>query len=124
MPRTTLAAVQDTIETDLTDDQINAFIADANVWVTDFLGGEGLSTARLTLIEKYLACHYVTRRDPRLRSAEVERVRETYVRDTQVDPYLQAAIAEDPTGIVRAKFLNQEEAANVSFRHGGFASGT
>lgn len=124
MARTDLDSVKDAIETDLTDTQVNAFISDANTWVTDFLGDEGLSTARLTLIEKYLACHYVTLRDPRLRSGEVERVRETYQRDTQVTEYLRQAIAEDPTGIVRAKILNQEEAANVSFRHGGYAEGT
>lgn len=118
MARVTQSEVTARIETSLSTTQLQAFIEDANVWVTDFLGGEGLSTGRLKRIELYLACHYVTLRDPRLRRQAVEDVDETYQRDTQVTEYLRQAIAEDPTGIVKGKLLEQEETATVKWRKG------
>ena len=118
MARTSYAEVVKRIDTSLTQPQVEAFIEDANAWVTDFLTGEGISAARLTKIELYLAQHYVTLRDPRLRQQRVEDVQETYQRDTQVTEYLRQAIAEDPTGIVKSKLLNQEEAAVVTYRVG------
>lgn len=118
MARTTRADVLDIIDTSLTDGQVDAFLSDANTWVTDFLGGEGLSSGRLTIIEKYLTAHYITLRDPRLRDQTQDDIRETYQRDTQVTEYLRAAIANDPTGIVRGRFLDQEGTANVKYRVG------
>lgn len=121
MARTTYAAVAAIIDTDLTQAQVEAFIDDANAWVTDFLVGEGLSASRLTVIEKYLSAHYVTLRDPRLRRSAVEDVDETYQRDTQVTEYLRQAIAEDPTGIVKGRLLDQEDTTVVSWKTGRYA---
>lgn len=118
MARTSYEEVTKRIETSLTQVKVQALIDDANAWVTDFLTGEGVSSSRLTKIELYLACHYVTLQDPRLRQQQVDDVRETYQRDTQVTEYLRQAIAEDPTGIIKAKLLNQEESAVVNFRVG------
>lgn len=118
MARTSYEAVTQRIETSLEQEIVEDFIDDASAWVTDFLSGEGVSSARLEKIEHYLACHYVTLRDPRLRQQQEDDVRETYQRDTQVTEYLRQAVAEDPTGIVKAKLLNQEEAAVVNFRVG------
>lgn len=118
MARTNISDVLDVIETSLSQEQVSAFIDDANLWVTDFLGGEGLSSGRLEKIEKYLACHYITLRDPRLRQAALDDVRETYQRDTQVTEYLRQAVAEDPTGIVKSTLLDQEESARLRWKVG------
>ena len=118
MARVTHAEVTARIETSLGTTQVEAFIDDANLWVTDFLSGEGLSTGRLKRIELYLACHYVTLRDPRLRRQAVEDVAETYQRDTAVTEYLRQAIAEDPTGIVKGRLLDQDETPTVKWRKG------
>lgn len=118
MARTTRAAVKNIIDTSLTDGQVDAFLSDANTWVTDFLGGEGLSPGRLTIIEKYLTAHYITLRDPRLRDQTQDDIRETYQRDTQVTEYVRQAAAEDPTGIVKAELILQDTAATVKWRKG------
>lgn len=124
MARTSYADVTARIDTDLSQPQVESFIDDANAWVTDFLASEDVSSARLTQIELYLSCHYVTLRDPRLRQQQVEDVRETLQRDTQVTEYLRQAIAEDPTGIVRGHFLQQETAAAVNWSVGVYDPGT
>lgn len=43
----------------VSDAQLNAFIADADLVVTEDLAKSGLSTARLTVIEKYIVAHLV-----------------------------------------------------------------
>lgn len=122
MARNNRSNVKDIIDTDLTDSQIDAFLSDANTWVTDFLGSEGLSTGRLTIIEKYLTAHYITLRDPRVRRGAIDDVDETYQRDPQVTEYLMQAIAEDPTGIVRSKLLDQENQVALRWRTGTIAN--
>lgn len=124
MARTTVAAVRDTIDTDLVTEEIVTFIKDANAWVTDFLGGEGLASTRLEKIERYLACHYITLRDPRLKSSTRGDVVDVYQRELYKTEYLKQAAAEDPTGIVKSLLVTQSEATTISFRHGGFAAGT
>lgn len=120
MARTTREEVEARIDTDLDDVAVSALIDDASAWVTDFLSGEGLSSSRLTQIEIYLACHYITLKDPRLRQQAADDVRETYQRDTQVTEYLRQAIAEDPSGIVKARLLDQENTPTVAWRKGVF----
>lgn len=102
MARTDSTEVGLVVKTSLSEPQINAFIGDANVWVTANLVGKGLSTAQLTAIEKYLACYLIGLRDPRLRSTRRSDITDTFVRDASVDPYLQAAIRLDPTGTVES----------------------
>jgi len=105
MARTDETLVATVIETSLTSEQINAFIDSASLWVDGNLVGRGLSASLLAEIEKYLACHLITLRDPRLSSTKVSDVAETYQRDTQITEYLKAAAALDPTGRVREDFM-------------------
>lgn len=96
--------VQTVIDTDLTSGQITQFIADASAWVDDQLAGTGASATILALIEKYLACHLITLRDPRLKQTAVGDVQETYQRNLYVTEYLKAAMALDATGKVADAF--------------------
>lgn len=121
--RTDSSAVLAAIDTDLTTVQVDAFISDASVWVDENLTTSSLSDTLLEKIEKYLTCHFITLRDPRLRSANVGDVSETYQRDTQVTEYLMAAMALDPTGRVADAFGTRKDRTRVSYRVGtGYAT--
>jgi hypothetical protein len=123
MARTSAAEVILAIDTDLTTDQIGGYIETANLWVTENLAGDGLSDSLLTQIEKYLSCHFVTLRDPRIRSTQVGDVAETYQRDTRLTEYLKAAAALDSTGKVEDQFMRDKGRQRFEFRAGdGFAS--
>ena len=56
MARTTATAVREIIQTGLTTPQINAFIADMDLWVTEELATytPSMSADRLEIIERYL----------------------------------------------------------------------
>ena len=82
--RTTETAVREIIKTALTAPQVKAFIADANLWVTEELGSEGLTDGRLEIIERYLACALIRVRDLGLKSASVDDVKEDYQVDKDV----------------------------------------
>lgn len=121
MARTTEAAVKLTIDTTLSTAQIDAFIADASAIVDDISSADStIGTAKLTLIEKYLAAHFVTLRDPRLKGQKVGDTTDTLQRDPEVSEYLKAAIALDPTGTIRDAF--DDEKVQFRFRVGtGYA---
>ena len=53
------------ISTDLTQAQVEAFILSASLIVDNQLSSRGLGTTTLKEIEKYLAAHLITLRDPR-----------------------------------------------------------
>ena len=120
MARTTVSDVQAIISTSLATAQVQAFIDDASLWVDTFLEGActALTATILTTVEKYLAAHMITARDPSLTSAKWDKVSETYQRDGKTSEYLRAAIALDPCGIVSEKFLEQEKKRPVKFRMG------
>jgi len=111
MPRTTEAAVREVIGTSLTTAQINAFINDSNIFVTEEVVPSGasqsisLTTARLEIIERYLACALIRLRDLGLKDASWSKVTENYQVDPEVTDYLLRASAMDPTGRIRAKFM-------------------
>lgn len=108
MARTDEAAVTLAIDTSLTTAQIEAFIEDAHVVVDDIAAKDStIPAAKLTLIEKYLACHLVTLRDPRLTKGVLADVQETYQRDAEMTEYLKAAIALDPTGTIEDAFTDR-----------------
>lgn len=113
MARTTAAAVVEILDTDLDTGQVNAFIATATAWVDHYLGDQGLGSTLLTEIEQYLAASFATARDPRLKSATIGDVSETYLRDG--DPYLKIAAKLDPTGTVETELMGTRA---VSFRVG------
>lgn len=117
MARTTEAAVRLIIDTDVETAQVEAFIDDASGWVDDHLVGLDLSDATLTRIEKYLAAHLITLRDPRVRQSRVGDVSETLQRDTQVTEYLRTAAAMDDTGTVADRLL-PDGPPKVRFRVG------
>ena len=61
MGRTTISDVKDILDnTGLSDGVIEAYVGDANVFVTAHLTGEGLSDAILKLIEKWICGHMIT----------------------------------------------------------------
>lgn len=103
--RTSAAEIKLVLSTSLTSDQISAFAADANLWVTEELATSGLSEDRLSLIERYLACALIRLRDLGLKSADFDGVREQYQVDADVTDYLHRAAAFDSTGTVRRAFL-------------------
>lgn len=108
MARTNAADVKNAIDTSLTDAQVSAFIDDASVVVDDIASADAtITSAKLTLIEKYLAAHFVTLRDPRLTKAALADVQESYQRDAEMTEYLKAAIALDPTGIIEDAFTDR-----------------
>lgn len=120
--RTDSSAVLSAIETDLTTDQVNAFISDASVWVDANLASDSLSDTLLEKIEKYLACHFITLRDPRLKDAAAGDVRENYVRDNSITEYLKAAMALDPTGKIADAFGDRSKKFRMTYRVGtGYA---
>lgn len=69
--RVDVSGVKAAFDTDLADNEIELFIVDANLFVTEELVGKGLSDGRLAAIEKYLACHFCALKDPRLESENI-----------------------------------------------------
>ena len=114
--RTDASAVLAILDTDLTTTQIDAFIATASLIVDGELGTSGLSVAVLTDIETWLAAHLCTTRDPRLKSVKIGSVAETYVRDGETSPYLDGAIALDPTGSIADALIARKTKGRVKFR--------
>ena len=120
--RTDASAVLSAIETDITTDQINAFISDASVWVDANLASDSLSDTLLEKIEKYLTCHFITLRDPRLTDGAIGDVREKFQRDTSITEYLKAAMALDPTGKIADAFGDRSKKYRMTYRVGtGYA---
>jgi len=59
--RTTVDDVKDILDnTNLEDSVIEAFIGDANIFVTGHLSGEGLGDDTLEMIEKWIAAHMIS----------------------------------------------------------------
>jgi hypothetical protein len=103
--RTTETAVREIISTNLTGPQVRAFIADANLWITEVLGSEGYSAERLEIIERYLSCALVRLRDLGLTDNTIGDVSETYQADPEITDYLLRAASFDTTGKIRLHFL-------------------
>lgn len=104
MARTTEEDVRLAIATNLESAQVAAFIDDASLWVTTHLASTGQSDDVLAAIEKYLACHFITLRDPRLKAGKFGDTTETFQRDSEVTEYLKAAIALDASGVLQDLF--------------------
>lgn len=119
MARVSESEVKLVIDTSLTTPQIEALIGDANLWVNEHLGGyTSLSAALLKAIEKYLAAHLITLRDPRLTRAQLDDVAETYQRDREVSEYLKTAASLDPTGTVKDELLGGSQKATFRVSEG------
>lgn len=118
MARTSEAAVAVVLDTTLESAQIQAFVDDASAWIDAHLLDKGYSEATLTLIEKYLACHFCTLRDPRLSSSRVGDTAEKYQVNPEVNEYLRLAIGMDPSGAIEDAFGGDEARKRVRFRVG------
>lgn len=88
-----------------TDEELTAFITDANLWVNAHLVGActAMTDALLALIEKYLAADLSTVKYPVLKSQKVGPAQDVFAgagNDT-ASQYLRKAAQIDPCGIVQ-----------------------
>ncbi len=88
MPRTTDELVGGIIEVDSSID-LTPFILPANELVTEFCGEAGYTDGRLELIERYLAAHFYTLRDPRTTDEKAGDIAATY--QSKVDLFLSTS---------------------------------
>lgn len=116
--RTNETRIKEILSTSLTSKQIDQFISDVSLWVDENLVGEGISSAMLEVIERYLSCAFIRCRDLGLKSAKFDDIAEQYQVDPDVSDYLLKAAALDPTGKVRQTFLVTKDTKVVSFRTG------
>lgn len=91
------------IDTSVVD--ILPFIAIADALVTDKLTGQGLSTALLKEITRWLAAHYLAIRDPRAVTEKTGDASARYFlgqegKGLDATPYGQQVKTIDPTGIL------------------------
>ena len=107
MARTTATAVREIIQTGLTTPQINAFIADMDLRVTEELVTytPSMSADRLEIIERYLVCAMMRLQEIGVSEVSIGDVTERYQSDPQITDYLMRAAGFDPSGKVRANFL-------------------
>jgi hypothetical protein len=94
------------IDTTLTEPQVDAFIEAAHQIVEHNLSGSSLSTKLLVEIERYIAAHLITLRDPRVSSEGADGLSFRYQGTTgeglRASHYGQTAITLDPTGTLAA----------------------
>lgn len=88
MPRTTADLVKGLIEVDSNID-LTPFIATANALVTEACVPKGYDDTRLELIERFLAAHFYTLRDPRPTSETAGPVSASY--QSRVGLYLSTS---------------------------------
>lgn len=104
------------VPANLLDATILAFIDDAHLVVSEGLDSKGLSAARLEMIERYIAAHYITVLTERggLTSSGVDNATDTYGGPKQASGlamtrFGQQAIALDPTGTLKAMASDQSK---------------
>lgn len=95
-------------DTDLGDTQLDEFIDDASAIVDQYLDGQGLGTSVLARIEKYLAAHLASVRDPLALREQIGDVNVTFeararsvgvgTRGLSLTFYGQQALSLDTTG--------------------------
>ncbi len=114
MPRTTSVDVAAIIEVDVSIN-LDPFILVANELVTEVCGGAGYTDARLELIERWLAAHFYTNRDPRPVSENAGPVGTTYQSAVDLNlntsHYGQTAMLLDTAGGLAT--LNQRKVKRV-----------
>lgn len=91
------------VDTDLVNDQVEPFIATANVFVDEnLILDPPLSDAILTQIETYLAAHFLTLFEPRVKQEAADGTRFVYESDTALglssSKFGQMAMVLDPSG--------------------------
>ena len=103
MPRVTQAEVLEIIEVDDEITELTPFITAANLMVTQaFSGNTQIGEALLKEIERYLAAHFITLRDPRVTSESNEGISVSYAgsfgEGLKSSSYGQMALTLDFTG--------------------------
>ncbi len=100
--RTTNSEVQKIIDTEVVD--TTPFVTAANLIVTEKLGDQNLGDSLLTEIEKWLAAHLVSVRDPRAKAEKTGDATVTYFGKDGLgldgSQYGQTVKLLDPTGIL------------------------
>ena len=108
MARTTIDLLKDILDdTELSDPILTSYITGANTFVTGVLSGEGLSTALLAEIERWIAAHMIA--STRERMAEKEGAGGAEIKYTgkwgkglRSTSYGQMAIGLDTSGTLEA----------------------
>ena len=100
------------VDTDLVNDQVEPFIVTANVFVDEnLILDPPLSDAILTQIETYLAAHFLTLFEPRVKQEAADGARFTYECDTALglssSKFGQMAMVLDPSGTLTQ--LNKQD---------------
>lgn len=102
MARTDSGRVCAIIDTILGDEEVSAFITTANVFVTEYLGTSPLSASLLVEIETYVAAHFMTLKDRRVKKEEADGIKFENESDTGMgldsSHYGQTAQVLDSTG--------------------------
>lgn len=107
MPRTTTELVAGLVNGVPADADLTPFIDTAHLVVNDNCAASGYSDAKLELLERWLAAHYVCIFDPRTKSADADGPKEAY-EDIKVDlgfnvtKYGQQALRLDTAGSLAA----------------------
>lgn len=112
MSRNSTTELELVFDTDLSDAQLQAFLDDADVVVTNNLvgtfNGITLGTSELKAIEKYIAAHLASMRDPRElrhKTGDAEAwyypsVTTAFGKQLNLTPYGQQALLFDRTGVL------------------------
>jgi hypothetical protein len=100
--RTTPRQVKDILDFDPSIRNLDPFIWSANEMVTELCLPVGYSSERLTLIEMWLAAHFVAIRDPMYQSEGIGAANASYLRQGGLNlsqtPYGQQALVLDTKG--------------------------
>ena len=132
--RTSHEEVEAVLGTSVASGALDGFIADASLWVDNYLEGKcsALPEDKLPTIEKYVAAHlYQISQEGsggQLIASEVEGVRDRYAErkgdEAGVTTYIRTAAAFDPCGIIAEHWLGKVRlkayvGAGYVFRGGG-----
>lgn len=98
MTRITPDDVVEILDTDLGEVELQAFIEDAHLVVTERCAPHTDDTGALAAVETYLAAHLATSKDPRVESFSHESVSVTHATEGGGNKYWHKAIMMDPTG--------------------------
>jgi hypothetical protein len=112
--RVTVTELRAILDTALETHVLEAFLADAETWVTLRLVPRGVEEPALSAVQKYLAAHFATARESRVMEGQIGDVRERFQRGP-VNEYLALAKSFDPTGLVGQEFGDERR---FSFRVG------
>ena len=106
MPRTDVLAIRQILETEVSDDDLVAYVTSASVFVDNLFSAAGLDDSLLTELEKWICAHFVaSTRTQQLQEAKAGPVEFRAQGKTgmgfESTHYGQTAISLDPTGLLK-----------------------